>query len=118
MRNTCGHENSCAGRGFHLFIMQPESQCSLENVPGLVVRLVDVQVARTAPTPLVNLKGTSGCSDWRLVMSARFDVWNNNGVSHHFTCSSLHRLYRTTRTCCAMCIVAASTAGSYNRYII
>ena len=71
MRNTCGHENSWAGRSFHLFITQPESQCSLENVPGLVVCIVDVQVARTAPAPLVDLKGTSGCGDWRLFQSRR-----------------------------------------------
>src|SRR5262245_39028031 len=56
VRDASRNENSFAGTDVDLTIRKAKAQHSLEDVPRLVVRVVDVQLRRATPAPLANGK--------------------------------------------------------------
>lgn len=56
VRDTSGNEDRRSCAGDFAAIEVSERQLTCENVPPLIVRMVDVQLRRPATSPFVNLK--------------------------------------------------------------
>src|SRR5262245_16805282 len=56
VRNASGDENSLARADVDHAVLKAKAQHAFENVPRLVVRVVDVQLRRATPAPLANRK--------------------------------------------------------------
>jgi len=82
MWNSCWHEYGCPRGGLNGSIAKAERQCSLQDVPRLVVGVVDVQVVWTTAAPLMNNKGLPGCRDGALALYSRLLIWNDNRLGH------------------------------------
>src|SRR5579859_4962023 len=82
MWHSCWHKYGRPCRSLDGFVTKSERQCSLQNVPRLVVGIVDVQVVWAASAPLTKSKRLPRCADRELTFSPRLLVWNDNRFGH------------------------------------
>lgn len=92
VRHSCWHKYGCPCGCLDSSVTKPEREGPLQDVPRLVIGMVNVEVVWTASAPLRKSKGLSSNSNGELVLCSRLLLWDDNGLGHSVSLPPLRRV--------------------------